>query len=424
MDAANMLKPAARPRRAALHRRHHARRVPQAHREGPRPRAPLPAGPGRPSPASRTPSPSCAASRNATRSTTACASRTPPSSPPPPSPPLHRRPLPARQGHRPGRRGRQPPAHGDRLHAGRDRRAGAPIMQLEIETEALLKEKDDRLQGAPRQARKGTRRAQGAELQRLRPVADEEGRPGRVKRCATAKSTRKQVELEKAQRSGELEPASEIQYGQHPRTGSARRRRESPGRPARRQPPAQEEVDAEEIAEVVAKWTGIPVTKHARGRTAKARAHGGRLPKRVIGQAEAVRPSPTPCAAPAPAGRTPTAPSARSSSSAPPASARPSSARPGRVPLRRRAGHGPHRHVRVHGEALGQPPHRRAPRLRRLRGGRAAHRGRPPPALRVVLFDEIEKAHPTSSTCCSRCSTTAASPTARAARWTSRTPSS
>ena len=57
-------------------------------------------------------------------------------------------------------------------------------------------------------------------------------------------------------------------------------------------------------------------------------------------------------------------------------------------------GHGPHRHERVHGEALGGPAGRGAPRLRRLRGGRPAHRGGPPPALRVVLLDEIEKAHP------------------------------
>ena len=54
----------------------------------------------------------------------------------------------------------------------------------------------------------------------------------------------------------------------------------------------------------------------------------------------------------------------------------------GRVPVRRRAGHGPHRHERVHGEALRGPPHRRASRLRRLRRGRPAHRGGAPPALR------------------------------------------
>ena len=42
----------------------------------------------------------------------------------------------------------------------------------------------------------------------------------------------------------------------------------------------------------------------------------------------------------------------------------------------------------------------------------------------VVLFDEVEKAHPDVFNVLSRCSTTGASPTARAARWTSRTRSS
>ena len=42
----------------------------------------------------------------------------------------------------------------------------------------------------------------------------------------------------------------------------------------------------------------------------------------------------------------------------------------------------------------------------------------------VILFDEIEKAHTTCSTCCCKCSTMAGSRMARAARWISRTPSS
>ena len=72
----------ARARRAALHRRHDARRVPQAHREGRRARAPLPAGASSTSRRSRTRSRSCAGCASATRSTTACGSRTPRLSPP------------------------------------------------------------------------------------------------------------------------------------------------------------------------------------------------------------------------------------------------------------------------------------------------------------------------------------------------------
>ena len=70
-------------------------------------------------------------------------------------------------------------------------------------------------------------------------------------------------------------------------------------------------------------------------------------------------------------------------------------ARAGRVPLRRRARHGAHRHERVHGEARGQPPDRRAARATSATT-RAASSPRPSAAgpTRVVLLDEIEKAHP------------------------------
>ncbi len=54
---------------------------------------------------------------------------------------------------------------------------------------------------------------------------------------------------------------------------------------------------------------------------------------------------------------------------------------PRRVPLRRRGGPGPHRHVGLHGEAQRVAPGRGAPGVRRLRGGRPAHREDPPPAL-------------------------------------------
>ena len=53
----------------------------------------------------------------------------------------------------------------------------------------------------------------------------------------------------------------------------------------------------------------------------------------------------------------------------------------GRVPLRRRGRAHSARHVRVHGEAHGQPPGRLASRLRRIRRGRPAHRGRAPQAV-------------------------------------------
>ena len=57
--------------------------------------------------------------------------------------PLHHRPLPARQGHRPDRRGRQPAAHGDHSEPAELDEIKRRIMQLEIEREALKKENDE-----------------------------------------------------------------------------------------------------------------------------------------------------------------------------------------------------------------------------------------------------------------------------------------
>ena len=111
MDAGNMLKP---PSRAAscMHQRHHPRRVPQASREGPGARAPLQPSSSA-SPSSRTPSPSSAASRSVRGHhgvrirTTALVAAAPLSTATSPT-------ASSRQGHRPRRRGRQPPQDGDR----------------------------------------------------------------------------------------------------------------------------------------------------------------------------------------------------------------------------------------------------------------------------------------------------------------------
>ena len=145
-----------------------------------------------------------------------------------------------------------------------------------------------------------------------------------------------------------------------------------------------EEVDEEDIAEVVSKWTGVPVSAGSwRARCRSSSASRSVLHERVIGQDDAVTrggqrhpPQPGRPVRPEPADRLVPVPR--------PHRRRQDRAGPGagRLPLRRRAGHGPHRHERVHGEALGVPPHRRASRLRRLRRGRPAHRGRAPPALR------------------------------------------
>ena len=161
MDAAQPAQADAGPRRAARDRRDDARRVPQAHREGRGARAALPAGlrrravgrrhdrdPARPEGGyevpPRRPHPGRGAGRRGQ-----------------PVGPLHHRPLPARQGDRPDRRGRVPAAHRDRLDAARSSTSSQRrIVQLEIEEAALEKETDAASAERLRRAARGARRAQ------------------------------------------------------------------------------------------------------------------------------------------------------------------------------------------------------------------------------------------------------------------------
>ena len=148
----------ARARRAALHRRHHARRVPQAHREGRRARAALPAGdgrradgrghdldPARPARALRGPPRRAHPGRRAGGGGDALA-------------PLHHRPLPARQGDRPGRRGVRRGPHRDRLDAAGARRDHAPHHAARDRGGGAQEGEGPGQQGAPRGAAQGARR--------------------------------------------------------------------------------------------------------------------------------------------------------------------------------------------------------------------------------------------------------------------------
>ena len=143
------------PRRAAPGRRDDPRRVPRARREGPRPRAPLPAGlrrravgrghhrhPARPQGALRGAPQGRDRGQRPRRGGV-------------PLRPLHPRPPAARQGDRPRRRGRLPAADGDRLQPGRDRRA--PACRRPAEDGGAAPREGDR-RGVRRAARPAARR--------------------------------------------------------------------------------------------------------------------------------------------------------------------------------------------------------------------------------------------------------------------------
>jgi ATP-dependent Clp protease ATP-binding subunit ClpB len=159
------------------------------------------------------------------------------------------------------------------------------MRQLEIERVALAKETDD--------ASKERLAKLDEELANLREQNDAmRGRWQQEKDAITTISTLKET-LETArttvERETDLEKAAEIRYGQIPEL--ERRIEEASKQLAELQAGQamlKEEVDAEDIAEVVSKWTGVPVSKLLEGEMAKLLRMEDVLHERVIGQDEAV----------------------------------------------------------------------------------------------------------------------------------------
>ncbi len=164
------------------------------------------------------------------------------------------------------------------------------IMQLEIEREALKREKDE---GSRRQLEAGGRTL--AELKERNQVltAQWENEKGALEAIRSLKAAldAKHTELEEAQRRGDLESAARIRYGEVPELETKIQKRE--GKLAELHDSGQgllrEEVTAQEIAEVVGKWTGVPVARLLEGEKEKLIRMEERLHERVVGQAEAVQ---------------------------------------------------------------------------------------------------------------------------------------
>ena len=163
-------------------------------------------------------------------------------------------------------------------------------MQLEIEREALRKEKDD--------ASKARLTALERELADLRERGDAmKAQWDREKEIVNAiRSTREEMErlgpeIEAATREGDYQRASELQYGQARELDKRLAELEEQLRQLKSTGTVllKEEVDADDIAEVVARWTGIPVSRLLEGETEKLLHMEERLHQRIIGQEEAVR---------------------------------------------------------------------------------------------------------------------------------------
>ena len=105
-----------------------------------------------------------------------------------------------------------------------------------------------------------------------------------------ARLAAQQAEIEQAQRGGDYAKASELQYGKLPDLERKIREREQELESLQQaQRMLKEQVDEEDIAEVVAKWTNIPVSRLMEGEVQKLIHMEERLHERVVGQDEAIR---------------------------------------------------------------------------------------------------------------------------------------
>jgi ATP-dependent Clp protease ATP-binding subunit ClpB len=92
------------------------------------------------------------------------------------------------------------------------------------------------------------------------------------------------MEAERAERIGELQRVAEIRYGELPALERELEERQAPDG----EPMVKEEVDEDDVAAVVARWTGVPVERLLEGETEKLIHMEDRLHERVVGQDEAV----------------------------------------------------------------------------------------------------------------------------------------
>ncbi len=160
------------------------------------------------------------------------------------------------------------------------------VMQLEIEREALRKEEDDvsreRLEKLEKELADLHDEQNAKRLQWER----EKGEIERV-RSIKAEIEKVNAQIEEAKRVGDYSRASELSYARLPQLKKdleqASRVESGEGRLLR------EEVGPDDVAEIVAKWTGIPVTRLLQSERDKLLRLGDQLHQRVVGQDEAVK---------------------------------------------------------------------------------------------------------------------------------------
>ena len=162
------------------------------------------------------------------------------------------------------------------------------LIQLKIEREAVRKEKDE--------ASKKRMALIEDEIQKLEKEYSDldevwKAEKAQVQGSAHIKEEieRVRAEIARLQREGKLEKVAELQYGKLPQLEAQLKAAEKVGLPDTAKKLLRTQVGAEEIAEVVSRATGIPVSKMMQGEREKLLLMEERLHGRVVGQDEAVR---------------------------------------------------------------------------------------------------------------------------------------
>lgn len=163
-------------------------------------------------------------------------------------------------------------------------------MQLQVEREAMKRERDD-VAKQRLQAIEDELRGLDVKIKNLRDKWESERKD--IVSLKEAKERIEQVrhEIEVAERQGNLEKAAELKYGKLPELEKTIKRLTSDAdeeRASNGERMLKEEVGPEEIAEVVAKWTGIPVSRMLQSELEKLLRMEEFLRRRVVGQDEAL----------------------------------------------------------------------------------------------------------------------------------------
>jgi len=162
------------------------------------------------------------------------------------------------------------------------------ILQLEIERQALSRETDKKSKERLNDIEK---RIADLKEKSSAMKAKWQSEKEEIEKMRTGKEQLEQarLELERARQAGDLNLAAELQYGKIPELEKVLKSEQE--RLADLQKDGvflKEEVDEEDVAEVVAKWTGVPVSKMLEGEMQKLVSMEENLRKRVIGQDEAL----------------------------------------------------------------------------------------------------------------------------------------